>query len=397
MTIFATRILLFFLLALGALGPLRANQSVAEVPFDLYGEHIFIRLCINDSQPLNFIFDTGAASTVISSRLARKLSLTSDGLTSVRTSTGPSLAYFSRRNKLHLGPLSLRDIKLTHIRMDHLDDIMEKPVDGIIGHALLDEYVVLVNYDRYVLEIYRPDDFSPPRNFTAHKVELISGRPYIKAALRFGNGDVISGRFQIDNGSGSSVTVYSPFVDSNDLFDKVGDTELIYTMNFTGAIDKNYSGRLDGIDVGNFRLTNIPIRLNRSLYIKKAFKDGIGHIGNEVLKRFNIAFDYSSGISYWKPNQSFVEEFKAAYSGLVVKTDRQQEKVYIKYVFDNSPAAMAGLAEDDEIVMINNIKTGGRSSYEVQNLLQNTDESDIEIVIKRNNKLKRLNLQPKSL
>ncbi|MFP4090706.1 MAG: aspartyl protease family protein [Cyclobacteriaceae bacterium] len=363
----------------------------------MYGEHIFIKLRVNGSEQLNFIFDTGAASTAISSHRARKLRLASDGMTSVRTSKGPSLAYYSKRNTLRLGQLELNDVRIAHIQLDHLEKVMEKRVDGIIGHDLLNHYVVMVNYDRYVLEIYHPDEFIPPQDFSAHQVQLISGRPYIDAALKLSNGEILAGRFQIDNGSGSSVTVYSPFVDENDLFSKVGKTELIYTMNFTGVIDKNLAGRLNGIDVGNFRLTNIPIRLNRSMYMKKAFKDGIGHIGNELLKRFNIAFDYRSGITYWKPNQSFVEEFQAAYSGLVVKTDQQMEKVYIKHVFDDSPAAMAGLAEDDEIVMINNVKTLGRTSFEVQDLLQNTTANNIEIVIKRNNQLKRLNLYPKSL
>ncbi|MFP4092864.1 MAG: aspartyl protease family protein [Cyclobacteriaceae bacterium] len=397
MIVFVYRFIFIFLVCLAPLSSLKAKQSVSEIPFELYGEHIFIKLRVNGSEQLNFIFDTGAASTAISSHRARKLRLASDGMTSVRTSKGPSLAYYSKRNTLRLGQLELNDVRIAHIQLDHLEKVMEKRVDGIIGHDLLNHYVVMVNYDRYVLEIYHPDEFIPPQDFSAHQVQLISGRPYIDAALKLSNGEILAGRFQIDNGSGSSVTVYSPFVDENDLFSKVGKTELIYTMNFTGVIDKNLAGRLNGIDVGNFRLTNIPIRLNRSMYMKKAFKDGIGHIGNELLKRFNIAFDYRSGITYWKPNQSFVEEFQAAYSGLVVKTDQQMEKVYIKHVFDDSPAAMAGLAEDDEIVMINNVKTLGRTSFEVQDLLQNTTANNIEIVIKRNNQLKRLNLYPKSL
>ncbi|WPP52565.1 aspartyl protease family protein [Catalinimonas niigatensis] len=388
--------LLFLLGILASGNPLSAKGTLASVPFELYGEHIFIRLSINGSEPLNFIFDTGAASTVISQQKASRIKLSSDGFTSVRTNKGPALAYYSKYNKLRVGELSVDNIRISQLTLDHLDKALERRVDGIIGHDLLKRFVIMVNYDKFALDIYDPVDFQPPQNFTAHQVELISGRPYIHAALTLANGEVLKGKLQIDNGSGSSITVYSPFVDAHKLFTKVGRTELIYTMSFAGLIDKNYAGRLTGLDVGNYQMTNVPIRLNRSEYQKRAFKDGVGHIGNGLLKRFNIAFDYTNGITYWYPNNSFVEEFKDAYSGLVVKSDQKKDRIFIKYVFDNSPASVAGLAKDDEIVMINNIKTEGRSSYEVSGLLNQTARN-IEIVVKRNNELKKLSLQPKTL
>ncbi|MEK6479206.1 aspartyl protease family protein [Catalinimonas sp. 4WD22] len=399
MRISQARLYFLLLLPLGGLfsGPrVFAKGTLASVPFELYAEHIFIQIRVNGSDPLNFIFDTGAASTVISQQKAERIKLTSDGLSSVKTAKGPSLIYYSKRNQVNVGGLSVDNVRISHLSLAHLDKVLERNVDGIIGHDLLDHYVIIVNYDNFALDFYDPNDFQPPKNFTAHKVELISGRPYIHAALTLANGETLEGRLQIDNGSGSSITVYSPFVDEYKLFSKVGRTELVYTMTFTGLIDKNYAGRLDGLDVGNYRLTNIPIRLNRSKYQKRAFKDGVGHIGNGLLKRFNIAFDYKNGITYWYPNNSFVEEFKDAYSGLVVKSDQKEDRIFVKHVFDNSPASVAGLAEDDEIVMINNVKTEGRSSYEVNDLL-NKSARNIEIVIKRNNEIKRLNLHPKTL
>lgn len=386
------------LISFGFTCGLQAKGALASIPFELYGEHIFIKLSINGSEPLNFIFDTGASATVISQQKAKKLRLSSDGFVSVRTSKGPSMAYYSRNNVLSLEGIEVSRIKVTHLSLDHLDRVLERKVDGIVGHDILNQYVVLVNYDNYALEVFSPENFNPPSNFSEHKIELISGRPYINAALTLASGEKLEGRFQLDNGSGSSITVYSPFVDEHRLFSKVGRTEMIYTMSFTGVVDKNYAGRLHGLDVGDYQLTNIPIRLNRSLYKKRAFDDGIGHIGNEVLKRFNIVFNYAEGTTYWYPNQSFVEEFRAAYSGLVIKSDLQHERVLVKHVFEDSPASVAGLAKDDEIVMINNIKTEGRSSYEVNDLLNNSiKDKYIEIVIKRNNELKKLNLHPRSL
>lgn len=386
----------FFVILLTLPFQIYGKEALTTIPFELHGEHIFIKLSINQSEPLDFIFDTGASATVLSQRKAQRLKLNMSGFTHVRTGKGPSIAYFSRNNTLKISEVVIDKIRVTQLPLNHLERVMERNVDGIIGHDLLDNFVVLVNYDNYSLHVYDVRTFQPPNYFSSHKIELISGRPYIDAALTLANGEMLEGRFQIDNGSGSSITVYSPFVDEHNLSSKVGETNLIYTMSFSGITDKNYAGRLERLDVGNYQLTNIPIRLNRSLYQKRAFKDGIGHIGNEVLKRFNIAFDYSRGISYWYPNRSFIEEFKAAYSGLVVKSDQQDARLLVKHVFEDSPAFHAGLAKDDEIVMINNIKTEGRTSHEVNDLL-NKNSRDIEIVIRRNNEVKKFNLHPRSL
>lgn len=376
---------------------LLAKEALTVIPFELHGNHIFIKIKINQSEPLDFIFDTGAAATLISQQKAKKLKLNSDGFVTVRSSKGPSIAYYSSNNTIFFrNDIKVDRVRISQLKLDHLNKVLERTVDGIIGHDLLKHFVVLVNYDRSCIELYAPEKFSPSNDYYAHSFDLIAGRPYIQASLILDNGETLRGKFQLDNGSGSSLTLYSSFVQQNDIYKKIGQTRIVYTMGFAGIVDKNYAGRLPAFDVGNFQISNVPIRLNESYYVKKAFKDGIGHIGNGLLKRFNIAFDYKNKVSYWKPNQSFVREFAEPDSGLVVKSDNNAEKVLIQHVFDNSPASLAGLIKNDEIVMIDNIEAAGRSSFEIHDLL-NTKSAEIEIVIKRDKKLQKLNLSLKAL
>ena len=370
-----------------------ASASLTTIPFHLSGSHIFIDVRINESAPMHFIFDTGAASTVISQHRAKKLKLSSDGFTPVRSKKGPSLAYYSGSNRLWMGALALEKVRVVHLPLDHLEQVLEKNVDGIIGHDLLKHYVVQINYDTQTIELFDPALFTPPPGYHPYPFEIISGRPYIEGTLTLNDGDTLSGRFQLDNGSGSSITLYSPTVEKHQLSNKIGRTRTVYTMGFTGIVDRNYAGRLKRFDLGWCQLTNVPIRLNRSVYYKKAFHDGIGHIGNELLKRFNIVFDYRNGVSYWKPNYSFVKEFQAAYSGLVLKTDQQQKKVIIRHVFDDSPAALAGFTKNDEIVMVDDVRMAGRPSDEVTDLFVQKKNS-IQVVIRRNDHFKTLRFQP---
>ena len=386
----------WLLLLVSVTTSVQATVLRTTLPFRLSGSHIFIDVRVNESAPLHFIFDTGASSTVINQRRVKKLKLSSDGFTPIRSRKGPSLAYYSGNSRLGVGELLLKKVRVVHLPLDHLEKALEKNVDGIIGHDLLQHYVVQINYDALTIELFDPAVFTPPPGYQAYPFEIISGRPYIEGSLTLDDGHTLTGRFQVDNGSGSSITLYSPTVDKHQLSDKIGRTRTVYTMGFTGIVDRNYAGRLKRFDLGWCQLTNVPIRLNQSVYYKKAFRDGIGHIGNELLKRFNIVFDYHNKVSYWKPNYSFQKEFQAAYSGLVLKTDQQQDKVIIRHVFDDSPAAQAGFTENDEIVMVDNVRTVGRPSDEVSDLLVQNKEA-VHVVIRRDDEFKTLRFQPLDL
>ncbi|MEM9673947.1 MAG: aspartyl protease family protein [Cyclobacteriaceae bacterium] len=370
-------------------------SALTQIPFRLHNNHIFVEVQVNESKPLKFIFDTGAAATVISEAEANRLKIVHDGFSTVRSSRGPKFVYYSDYNDLTLGEVALNRIKMVHLPLNHLNKALDTSVHGIIGQDVLKKYVVEINYDRTLIILHDPQAFSPPSGYHEQDFELIGGRPYIDGSFQLSNGELLSGKFQVDNGSGSFVTLYSPFVEEHHLTRKIGRTQQIYTMSFSGAIDRNYAGRLEEFEFGWFSLSDIPIRLNQSRYYKKAFKDGIGHIGNALLKRFNIIFDYHHKQSYWKPNLSFANEFKLAYSGLVVKTDQQEEKVVIRHVFEDSPAAQAGFTPDDEIVQINNISASGRSSHEVQTLLNR--QTPLEVTIRRQNQVKTINLYPLAL
>ena len=390
----AFRFLSVMVLLLG-INPWVAASVLTQVPFTLHENHIFVDIQVNESDPLRFIFNTGAASTVINEDEADRLDIPHDGFSTVRSKRGPKFVYYSNYNTLTLGEVSLPRVKLVHLPLSHLRRALDTPVQGIIGQDILKKYIVEINYDQSVIIFHDPLVFVPPAHYHQQGFDLIGGRPYVDGSFRLNNGETLSGKFQLDNGSGAFVTLYSPFVDEHHLTRKIGKTKQIYTMSFSGMVDRNYSGRLQEFAFGWFSLSDIPIQLNQSLYYKKAFKHGIGHIGNALLKRFNIVLDYQHKKSYWQPNQSFANEFTLAYSGLVVKADDHRETVVIRHVFEDSPAAMAGFTPDDEIVQINDISASGRSSHEVQTLLNR--QAPLEVIIRRKNQVKKLNLYPLAL
>ncbi|MEQ8679301.1 MAG: aspartyl protease family protein [Cyclobacteriaceae bacterium] len=52
-----------------------AQTPITTIPFELYGDHIIIKASVDDSRPLDFIFDSGSGFTVIDEDISRELGL----------------------------------------------------------------------------------------------------------------------------------------------------------------------------------------------------------------------------------------------------------------------------------------------------------------------------------
>ena len=52
-----------------------SGQSARRIPFELVGNHIYLRGRVNNSEPLWFLFDTGAAASYLDARQAKTLGL----------------------------------------------------------------------------------------------------------------------------------------------------------------------------------------------------------------------------------------------------------------------------------------------------------------------------------
>ena len=66
----------------------RNEGLLAEIPFQLHGSVIVTELSVDESVPLNFIFDTGAGGTIINESTAASLGIVGDETVSRQGATG---------------------------------------------------------------------------------------------------------------------------------------------------------------------------------------------------------------------------------------------------------------------------------------------------------------------
>lgn len=78
-----------------------------------------------------------------------------------------------------------------------------------------------------------------------------------------------------------------------------------------------------------------------------------GNIGNAVLRRFRVVFDYSRSRVSLEPNGSFADPFEQDMSGLAIVTRAPEFRArLVQRVVEGSPAQEAGLQAGDTILAL---------------------------------------------
>ncbi|MCF8215091.1 MAG: PDZ domain-containing protein, partial [Chitinophagaceae bacterium] len=115
------------------------------------------------------------------------------------------------------------------------------------------------------------------------------------------------------------------------------------------------------LKVGPYRFRWVPTFLFKDEYNVTNYPFVGGLLGNDILRRFNITFNYAKQQVHIMPNLHFKDEFDYAYSGLSIYFI--DEKIVVDDVVSGSPAEKAGFKKEDIIVAINNNTSNNIQAY----------------------------------
>ena len=137
-----------------------AQSPVTTIPFELFGEHLFIKLTVNNSnEELDFIFDTGDGLTVLNLEAAERLKIRSDKKVKETSAGGRVTGYLVNHNAIHLNNIEIKNVKLYETSLNHLETAIGRKIDGIIGYDLLHNFVVEIDYNAMEFHVFNFDDY----------------------------------------------------------------------------------------------------------------------------------------------------------------------------------------------------------------------------------------------
>lgn len=271
-----------------------SGNSARNVPFELYNNHIYLRVKVNNSEPLWFILDTGALS-VISHKRAESLGLKLSGKEQgFGVGEKPVEASIVEDVSLSLSGASLSRQKIAAVALDDLQKSLGRAVDGILGSGFFNRFVVEIDYVAKIVNLHSPKSYKYKGK--GESVPLIidadSGLIFVRATVKPSNRLPVKGLFEIDSGGGHALILNKPFVERNNLLTAAQKAKVVSLGGIEGS-SRAVTGTVETLQLGRNSLKNLNTFFSLAMDGMLASKEFDGNIGNDFLRRFKVVFDYS--------------------------------------------------------------------------------------------------------
>lgn len=326
-----------------------AQSPLTSLPFEVYGDHVFIKIKVNNSRDLNFIFDTGDGLTVLNIKTAQELGMSPGSEATTTSAEGTIKGNYVKHQKIEINNLELKNVNIYETSLSHLEISIGKNIDGIIGYDMLKAYTISMNYDKKIMDLYDSPSYKYSGTGKAYDVKLTSLIPHIKADVILSNGEKVSGEFFVNTGAKTTVDFNTPFVAKNGMTSKVGKS-YIYLVSGLGTKEyEHHEGKVNKFTFSDFSFENMPVGLSHAKSGLQNHKKMAGIIGGGLLRKFNIVYNYGAKKMYWEKNESYATGFAVNASGLELQLSKDKSKVLIHKVFENSSATAAGIKVNSEL------------------------------------------------
>ena len=328
---------------------------------------------------LQFIFDTGSSGISLDSATAQYLGCkpTYDGLL-IRGIAGVREVPQLRQQTLTIGGLRTDSLDFYINDYSVLTSIYGVRIDGVIGYAMLSRYIVSIDYEKQCMEWFAPGTFNYPRKgwLLQPQINRLPAYPFTIQELQTKSYPLL-----IDIGAGLNLLFSERFAQEAGVLDKSRKSWITSGEGIGGQIELRLT-ILRSIRIGPYRFKKIPITIFDDRYNVTNYPHWAGLIGNDLLRRFNIIFNYPAGEIHLRQNRFYLDDFDYAYIGMELYLI--DGSIRIGFVANNSPAQEAGLQIGDEIIAINKIVSGKLDAYKSE--LAHASKK-VTIIYKRNEKI----------
>jgi len=364
----------------------RNEGLLVEIPFQLHGSVIVTELSVDESTPLNFIFDTGAGGTIINESTAASLGIVGDETVSRQGGTGMASVELSTDHIVYVEDISFQEVTLGIAELDHIEKRLGMQIDGVTGWLILSQYAVRVNYDTMLIEIYDNNKFEYDFGDSGYTLEVQGTTIFTNVTTAFKSCNTFTGKVVVDTGAGNTFYFNTPFTEENDLLAEMDTYYERETQSLSTESSHVYTTMLADLNISEYEFSTVPVNIAIAEAGALSWSGPMGILGNGVLKHFNIFIDLQQQMMSLEPNRLYHDQFEVNCSGLELVTDDAFQRVIVDHVYAGSPAEEAGLEVGDEIVQINGANVSDFQLPQIRSMLSQ-DGEEVEILIDREGEL----------
>ncbi len=260
-------------------------EPITELPFKLHGNYILVQVRINQSAPMDFVFDISAMETIVNADAASQLGLNFTGSRDILTASEIRTVLEVSGQDLQLGGVNIRDVTVLVDSDDSEEFNNGDKIQGIIGFPIISNYVIEIDYDDFVIKLFNPEEYVYMGSGTMVDFTTMYNVPRVNGQIGINDTTTLYGEFLLDTGSDYGLILNTHFLKKNGLLKKLGPHYTIETIK-NPRTEFIYS-KISGINFASFFLPDISVVYSVGRDGLLAFKTFDGMIGNAILKRFN--------------------------------------------------------------------------------------------------------------
>lgn len=406
------------------------NKNKITIPFQLINNTIIVQPKVNNIQ-LNLILDTGSGYNILFA-FPEKDSITFNNTSKIKI-TGPGMnepidAYISKNNKIDFKSLSSKKLDVILMLEDKYSftTSIGIPIHGILGADFFTDNIVEIQYDTKRIVVYRKETkrfITKILNYKKIFFNIKDKKPYIPVSISIEEKTQQNLELLVDTGLSDGLWIFEK---------ELNIENKKYIDDYLGAgIGGSIFGkrvRFNTINFSDYEFREPIISLPDTIsFLKKnILNQRDGSVGGEILKRFNVIFNYNKKIMYLEKNNEFYNKFyynmagfDVCHNGVDVVEQKNQSDllnkgidvtgliyeyskinfkyilkpgIEISYIRKKSVADKAGLKVNDKIVSINGKRAANYKLSEILEILQKNIDEIVVVEVERKQKIIKVEL-----
>lgn len=322
-----------------------SGGTSTTVPFELLNNHIYVQVKLDDRPPVRLLCDTGGAN-IVTPEVAAALGLKSEGALQARGVGEKSQDVgLTKVKTVQIGDAVISDQVFGVFDLNALASAEGVPQSGLVGYEIFKRFVTRIDYQKSLLTLTIPSSFQYKGDGVVVPFKFNGHTPQVEGEI-----DGIKGLFDIDTGSRSALSILKPFWEKHGLEARFGARLEAVTGWGVGGPARARLARAGVLRLGGVAIERPVTEL--STQAKGSFTDPYvaGNVGGEILKRFNVTFDYGRQQIIFEriPGQTAAYVFDR--SGLWL--NRADSGFEVIDVVPGGPGAAAGIKVGDRILAI---------------------------------------------